>query len=144
MSGVLMPKSRLFFQENALKAALYYCETGRVLPRDRAYDYKPKGLLNAVQFSDNPTGFWVKKGGIKPVGKDLRIHAKVYETEKHLIFSSQNSGSSPNLEFAIVYDKALPKVQKVARETLSLVKEWIASFKKDSKRRVKGLNSWAL
>ena len=119
LTGVFKDPPRYFLGENALKAALFWVDNKRQGTRDELYKFDP-WLDNAVQFSDNPSEMWVNKGGVTLRGKRYKIHAKFYEYNGYMVFSSQNNGNSPNLEFA-----TLTKIQpRLFSKFLDIAKKW--------------------
>lgn len=92
-------KHWIFTGKNALQQAVFFDTYGRVATPDQLYGFRGN-MKHAVSWSDCKSKNMVKGTEICGHG----VHAKMYITEKNsVIMSSQNNGSSPLFEFAILY-----------------------------------------
>lgn len=107
--------SRIFTGKDALKHALFWIENGYVT--DEAND------LYKYTFELNTAVSWHSGVDRNPARREYAgtgVHAKVYESESHLVYSSQNNVSSPLFEFAIVFEKH-PRHLKFFRKTVKRI-----------------------
>ncbi len=92
----------IFIGRSALWQAVYWCKTGRVCHK-----------VNELYHLQHHTAFekacsWHSGATSIPSQEELEgcgVHAKMYQYEDYLIFSSQNNGSSPLFETALVFKK---------------------------------------
>jgi hypothetical protein len=95
-------RSKIYVGRNALFHALYFITYNRDCRDDsELYDLNKKIQL------DKSVCWGLRKADTAITASSTvlgnGVHAKMYEYRSHIILSSQNNGSSPLFEFAVVY-----------------------------------------
>lgn len=110
--------SEIFTGKNALQHALFYITYGKICTNaDQLYN-RTFQLLKACSWRE---GLLYNKA-IESIQND-GIHAKLYETKEHIIYSSQNNTNSALFEFAIIYKKK-PKLFAFFLDTFNKAKKY--------------------
>lgn len=110
--------SEIFTGKNALQHALFYINYGKVCNNaDQLYN-RVFPLLKACSWRE---GLQNNKA-LQTLQND-GLHAKLYETDTHIIYSSQNNNHSALFEFAIIYKKK-PKLLAFFLETFNKARQY--------------------
>jgi hypothetical protein len=115
---------QIFTGRNALRGALFWCETGR--------DCGDPHILFELQRGLEPLEIacsWHKAPTSLEASSEISgegVHAKFYKYKNYLIFSSQNNGNSPLFETAIVFKQkpALLSFFKESFKNARLYQKW--------------------
>lgn len=112
-------KHTIFTGKNALRQALWFSKHNRLAHPDELYGWAP-----TLQLATS----WGKPKSASPVsgthvhGSD-GVHAKMYITPSgHVVLASQNNGSSPLFEFAVLYHGGGSKLRDVREFVKSSIK----------------------
>ena len=133
---------RIFAGKNALRHAVYFSKTGREVSKEcQLYKIEDTTSFDKSMcwgFEEAATAMGSKESILGD-----GVHAKVYKMKNgDIILSSQNNGSSPLFEFAILYksDTRLKALDRFVDGLFTMAKKHQAWYKKSFKKDVRGLN----
>lgn len=127
-------KHHIFTGKDALAHALYYAKYKRVADcANKIFRLQVRGIKGMCW--GNPTVPIVQcSGNINGSGN----HAKIYDTDSYMIFSSQNNTCSPLFEFAILYfkDNKSGRLQEFVDSTFRRCKAFTMWYQKNRSWKV--------